>query len=154
MSPGAEIHFRGMRFQMRGTVAYVRLVSGRELAYHNPVLSPSSRRRGTSTISYEGWNSNPKNGPMGWLRMETWGGRLVENIVQATARDLQWHGILALEADGYPIVLHVYDEDVAEVPENAGSVEEFENIMSAMPSWAEGWPVRANGGWRGKRYRK
>jgi DNA polymerase len=154
MSPGAEIHFRGMRFQMRGTVAYVRLVSGRELAYHNPILSPSSRRRGTSTISYEGWNSNPKNGPMGWLRMETWGGRLVENIVQATARDLQWHGILALEAGGYPIVLHVYDEDVAEVPENAGSVEEFENTMSAMPSWAEGWPVRANGGWRGKRYRK
>lgn len=86
--------------------------------------------------------------------METWGGRLVENIVQATARDIQWHGIMALEAAGYPIVLHVYDEDVAEVPEGFGSIEEFERIMSTMPAWAAGWPIKANGGWRGKRYRK
>jgi len=79
---------------------------------------------------------------------------IVHNCVQATARDIQWFGILALEAAGYPIVLHVYDEDVGEVVEGYGSVEEFECIMSTMPPWAAGWPVKAKGGWRGRRYRK
>lgn len=158
LNPGTEAWVRGMRLQRResatGDAVYIRLLSGRELTYHRPVLSPSSRRPGTYSISYEGWNSNPKNGATGWLRMETWGGRLVENIVQATARDIQWYGIMALEAMGYPIVLHVYDEDVAEVPEGFGSIEEFERTMSTMPAWATGWPIKANGGWRGKRYRK
>lgn len=153
-NPGREFDCRGIKFQRRGDVLFIRLLSGREMAYHRPLLTPSERRAGTYSISYEGWNTNPKNGPVGWIRMETWGGRLVENIVQATARDIQWHGILALEAAGYPIVLHVYDEDVAEVPEGFGSVEEFERIMSAMPAWAQGWPIKAKGGWRGKRYRK
>lgn len=158
LNPGTEAWVRGMRLQRResatGDAVYIRLLSGRELTYHRPVLSPSSRRPGTYSISYEGNNTNPKNGPVGWIRMETWGGRLVENIVQATARDIQWYGIMALEAAGYPIVLHVYDEDVAEVPEGFGSIEEFERIMSTMPAWAAGWPIKANGGWRGKRYRK
>jgi len=153
-NPSYVFGYRGHHFQVRDDVLYVRLVSGRELAYHRPRLTPSPRRVGTFSISYEGWNSNPKNGPMGWIRMETWGGRLVENIVQATARDIQWHGILALEAKGYPIVLHVYDEDIAEVPEGMGSVEELERIMGEMPPWAAGWPIKARGGWVGKRYRK
>lgn len=153
-NPGAVFEYRGIQFQMRGTVLFLRLLSGREMAYHRPLLYPSDRRKGTYTISYEGWNSNPKNGATGWTRMETYGAKLVENIVQGTARDIQWFGIRALEAAGYPIVLHVYDEDVAEVPEGFGSIEEFERIMSTMPAWAAGWPVKAKGGWRGKRYRK
>jgi hypothetical protein len=154
LNSGVEAWVRGIRIQRRGSIVFIRLLSGREMAYHNPVLSPSSRRAGTFSISFEGNNTNPKNGPPGWVRMETWGGRLVENIVQATARDIQWHGIRALESAGYPVVLHVYDEDISEVPEGFGSVHEFERIMSTMPPWAEGWPIRANGGWRGKRYRK
>jgi DNA polymerase len=154
LNPGHSFEYRGHRFQMRGDVAYLRLVSGRELAYHRPRLADSTKRSGTYSISYEGWNSNPKNGPVGWIRMDTWGGRLVENIVQATARDIQWHGILNLERAGYPVVLHVYDEDIAEVPEGFGSIEEFEYIMAMMPPWAADWPIKAKGGWRGKRYRK
>jgi DNA polymerase len=100
------------------------------------------------------WNSNPKYGPPGWVAMNTYGGRLAENIIQATAHDIQRYGIEALEAAGYPIVLHVYDENVAEVPHGFGSIEEFEAIMSTMPPWAADWPVRASGGWRGRRYRK
>lgn len=152
--PGVPYEVRGMTIQVRGNVMFIKLVSGRELAYHRPMLRPSEKRTGTVSISYEGWNSNPKNGAMGWQRMDTWGGRLVENIVQATARDIQWYGILALEAANYPIVLHVYDEDVAEVPIGFGSIEEFERIMSVMPSWATGWPIKAKGGWMGRRYRK
>jgi hypothetical protein len=56
------------------------------------------------------------------------------------------------------VVLHVYDEDIAEVREGWGTVEEFEAIMQRMPAWAhyqgQPWPIRVSGGWRGKRYRK
>lgn len=144
----------GITYTARGDALYCRLPSGRYLTYHRPRLRESERRPGTLAIGYEGWNTNPKNGPVGWIRMDTWGGRLVENIVQAVARDILRHATLNLEAAGYPLVLHVYDEVVAEVPEGFGSVEELESIMSTMPAWAAGWPVRAKGGWRGKRYRK
>lgn len=154
LNPGRAFEVRGLGFTMQGDALYLRLLSGRYLTYHRPRLAPSTRRPGTYSISYEGYNTNPKNGPIGWLRMETWGGKLVENIVQATSRDIQWFGIVNLEKAGYPIVLHVYDEDVAEIPQGFGSVEEFERIMSTMPTWAAGWPVRAAGGWRGRRYRK
>lgn len=154
LNPGRVFKTHGMDFQMRGDALFLKLLSGRELVYHRPRLAPSSRRPGTYSISYEGWNSNPKNGPQGWHRMETWGGRLVENINQAQCRDIQWHGVQALERAGYPIVLHVYDEDVAEVPEGFGSVEEFERIMNDLPEWCADWPIKAAGGWRRKRYGK
>lgn len=154
LNPGRAYRTHGMDFQMRGDVLFLKLLSGRELTYHRPRLAPSDRRPGTYSISYEGWNSNPKNGPMGWYRMGTWGGRLVENINQAQCHDIQWHGVLALERAGYPIVLHVYDEGGAEVPVGFGSVEEFERTMGDLPEWCADWPIKAAGGWRGKRYRK
>lgn len=165
-NPGAIYDWRGVRFQVRptpvggGNVAlYVRLLSGRELTYHNPVLMPHKRWSGLVSIVYWTWNSNPKYGPRGWVPMETYGGRLTENIVQATAHDVLRHGILALRAAGYPTVLHVYDEVIAEVPHGTGSIEEFERLLGTMPAWAHDaagrpWPIRAAGGWRGKRYRK
>lgn len=146
--------YSGVTFQAQDDVLYCRLPSGRCLTYHRPRLRESERRPGTLAMSYEGQNTNPKNGPVGWIRMDTWGGRLVENIVQATARDILRRATINLEAAGYPIVLHVYDEIVAEVPEGLGSVEQFEQIMGTMPEFAAGWPVRAKGGWRGRRYRK
>ncbi len=146
--------YTGVSFQAQGDVLYCRLPSGRALTYHHPRLRESERRPGTLAISYEGQNTNPKNGPVGWIRMDTWGGRLVENIVQGTARDILRRATINLEAAGYPIVLHVYDEIVAEVPEGFGSIAEFEQIMGTMPEFAADWPVRAQGGWRGKRYRK
>jgi DNA polymerase len=153
-SPGTQFEFRGFKFLYQHDILHLTLLSGRSLHYHRPQLRPSDKRQGEHAISYEGWNTNPKNGPVGWIRMDTWGGRLTENIVQATARDIQWYGMLNLERAGYPIVLHVYDEDVAEVPEGFGSVQEFERIMGAMPPWAQGWPIKASGGFRSKRYRK
>jgi len=59
-----------------------------------------------------------------------------------------------IERAGYAIALHVHDEIVSEVVEGTGSIEEFERIMATMPTWASNWPIRAAGGWRGKRYRK
>lgn len=152
LEPGREFEYKGFKFLVQNDVLYLTLLSGRRMAYHRPRLGYSDR--GGYSISYEGYNTNPKNGPVGWIRMSTWGGRITENIVQATARDIQWYGMRNLEGAGYPIVLHVYDENVGEVPEGFGSVPDFERIMSTMPPWAHDWPVKASGGWRGKRYRK
>lgn len=154
ISPGIEFDCRGITFIMRGDALYCRLLSGRYLTYHRPRLAPSDRRANTYSLSYEGWRSNSESGPPGWWRMDTYGGKLCENIVQATARDILAHAIINLEKAGYPVVLHVHDEIVCEVPEGFGSVHEFEKIMSTMPSWAADWPVRASGGWRAKRYSK
>jgi DNA polymerase len=131
---------------------YCWLPSGRALTYHAVRLEKSDR--GGYSLSYEGWNSNPKNGPPGWIRMSTWGGRLVENINQGTCRDILAPACIALEQRGYPVVLHVYDEIVAEIPETFGSVEEFEEIVTVRPAWANDWPIKAPGGYRAKRYRK
>ncbi len=155
INPGREFEYRGLKFIMRGDAVYLTLLSGRHLTYHRPRLQKEDKYgREQWAISYEGYNTNPKNGPVGWIRMDTYGGRLTENIVQATARDIQWFGMLNLERRGYPVVLHVYDEDVSEVPQGFGSIDEFETIMSTMPPWAHDWPIKASGGWRGRRYRK
>lgn len=142
----------GITFVQRGDVLYCRIPSGRYLTYHRPRFEESTR--GGVGLSYEGYNTNPKNGPIGWIRMNTWGGRLVENINQAACRDILAPAVLRLEAAGYPVVLHVYDEIVSEIPEGFGSIEEFERLCTIPPAWAADWPIRAPGGYRAKRYRK
>jgi len=159
LCPGQAFVYRGITFQTRtmptGDMALIiRLPSGRELTYHRACLSPSPRDPSEYAITYWTWNSNPKYGSLGWGPMATFGGRLVENIVQATAHDILRHAILQLRMAGYPTILHVYDEIICEIPEGSGSLEHFEQIMSDVPPWAQGWPVTASGGWRGRRYRK
>ena len=151
--PGKEFPVRaGIHYVCIGDVLYCRLPSGRDIAYHQPRLSPSSR--GGMSLSYMGYNTNPKMGPMGWARMETYAGKLTENVVQAVACDILRFAVVNCERKGYPVVLHVYDEICSEVPQGFGSIEEFERIMGTLPHWAEGWPIKAAGGWRGRRYRK
>lgn len=155
--PGVVFDFRGIKFEVRSDRLVITLLSGRELTYHQPRLALSTREYaapGELSITYWTWNSNPKYGRMGWVQMSTYGGRLTENIVQATAHDILRFSIVNLRAAGYPCVLHVYDEIVCEIPIGTGSVEEFERIMAIMPPWAHDWPIRAAGGWRGRRYRK
>ena len=77
-----------------------------------------------------------------------------ENATQATARQLLVPAMLRLRAAGYPIVLSVYDEIVAEPEDGFGSVEEFEEILKECPGdWAEGWPIGVDC-WEGTRYKK
>jgi len=144
----------GISYQCQGDVLHCTLRSGRSIAYHRPRITQATESWRGLQLSFEGWNSNPKNGAMGWQRMNTYGGRLCENVVQATARDIQMNAIHLLEQAGYPIVMHTYDEVVAEVPIGLGSVKELEAIMARLPAWAEGWPISAAGGWEGPRYVK
>lgn len=160
--PGVTFDYRGIKFTVRPHPAgwdalFITLLSGRELTYHRPQLSQSTREYahpGEYAITYWTWNSNPKYGAFGWVPMSTFGGRLTENVVQATAHDIQRFGIINLRAAGYPMVLGVYDEDVCEIPLGTGSLEEFERIMATMPPYAATWPIKAAGGWIGQRYRK
>jgi hypothetical protein len=93
--------------------------------------------------------------------MDTYGGRLFENVDQAVANDVQRWGMRLLREHGYALVLGVYDENVVRVRRDAPvpigfdtHVECVEHLMSQMPPWAAGWPIRAAGGWQGRRYRK
>jgi len=138
-------------------VLYCTLPSGRRLSYHSPELRSVKDRYSGETIyqlSYKGYNTDYTKGRIGWVRLETHGGKLCENLVQAVSRDILAESLLNLDAAGYTPVLHVHDEIIAQVPEGTGTVGEFEEIMGRMPLWASDWPVRAAGGWRGKRYRK
>ena len=156
MSPGQCFSYRRISYGVKDDVLYCQLPSGRKLAYHKPRLTPETLPWGKEVmkLSYMGNNSDYKRGPKGWLRIDTYGGRLVENVVQAVARDILAHALVNLDAAGYNVVLHVHDEIVAEVDAGAGSIEQFEQIMAIMPHWASHYPIKAAGGWRGKRYRK
>ena len=125
-------------FEYRSGILFVMLPSGRRLAYVKPRMGVN--RFGREGLTYEGILENKK-----WGRIETYGPKLVENIVQGTARDLLAEAMLRVEKKGYPIVMHCHDEIIAEVPEGSGSVEEMCEVMAARPSWAEGLPLRADG---------
>ena len=116
----------------------IALPSGRELIYPSPRVGEN--RFGGESITFMGLGLNRK-----WGRIETYGGKLVENIVQATARDVLAHSMATLEAAGYPTVMHVHDEVITEVPYGRGSVEELCALMSRGPKWSKGLPLAAEG---------
>jgi DNA polymerase bacteriophage-type len=153
--PNIPVPWRnGVSYTYRSGNVYCQLPSGRYITYHNVVLHPHRKWEGQYAISFEGYNTNVKMGPVGWTRLETYGGRLFENVVQAVARDILANAAINLHTAGHRLRLRVHDELVVSVPEGWGSVEEMESIMNKLPVWAEGWPVRSAGGWRGKRFRK
>lgn len=128
---------------------FCRLPSGRCLAYFHPKIEPHETPWGAvkDTLTY--MHVNPKTKK--WERTKTYGGKITENIVQATARDLMAEAMVNCEENGYEVVLSVHDELITE--NCFGSVEEFEQLMGIVPEWAEGLPVKVEG-WQGKRYLK
>ena len=125
-------------FEYKSGILFITLPSGRKLSYVKPRMAVN--RFGRDGLTYEGISENRK-----WSRIETYGPKLVENIVQGTARDLLAEAMLRVEKKGYPIVMHCHDEIIAEVPEGIGSVDEMCEIMAVQPTWAEGLPLRADG---------
>lgn len=115
---------------------FITLPSGRKLAYVKPRMGMNAF--GKSGLTYEGIGESKK-----WTRLETYGPKLVENIVQGIARDLLAYGMMQLKQKGFELVLHVHDEAVVEV--RKGSVAEVCQLLSTKPDWAEGLPLRADG---------
>ena len=116
------------------------LPSGRPLIYQGPKLVAG---RFGEAIRYQG--ADQKTGR--WAMLDTYGGKLVENIVQAVARDLLAYSLQSVDAEGFDIVQHVHDEIVAEA-EEAGADMALDLLIEAMvkkPSWAEGLPLAADG---------
>lgn len=125
-------------FEYKSGILFVALPSGRKLSYVKPRMALNKFDR--NGLTYEGITENGK-----WGRIETYGPKLVENIVQGTARDLLAEAMLRLKKQGYDIVMHIHDEAVLEVPEGVSSVEEVCAIMAEQPEWAKGLPLRADG---------
>ena len=149
---GKVFLYRGIKFALRGRrMLAMHLPSGRNLWYANPRIEPKVMPWGETkeVIAFDGVNSVTRK----WGTQYLYGGLLAENATQATARDLLVSGMFHVEVAGYPVVMHVHDEMIAEVPAGFGSVEEFEKLMCALPPWAEDLPLKAEG-WRGTRYRK
>lgn len=129
----------GLKFIYETGVLFIQLPSGRKLSYIRPKIEKG--KYDSDVITYEGMEQTSKQ----WTRQETYGPKLVENIVQATARDCLAEALFKVEAAGYPIVMHVHDEIVMDVPEDFGSVEEVNKIFAENIEWAPGLPLKADG---------
>jgi DNA polymerase len=128
----------GIIFTYQSGMLFVTLPSGRNLVYVKPKLMLN--KFGREGLTYEGIGATKK-----WERIETYGPKIVENIVQATSRDLLADAMLRLDQAGFAIVAHVHDEVICEVPEGKSSVEEICSLMSKGPKWAQGLPLTADG---------
>ena len=128
----------------------ITLPSGRKLFYVNP--SVGMYKRGNPSIAYMGVEQGTKK----WRPIETYGGKLTENVVQAIARDCLAIAIENLEAAGLPIVFHIHDEvviDVAPFADDETMLSRVEQIMTLPIPWAPGLPLNADG-WVGKYFKK
>jgi DNA polymerase len=127
-------------FLYDGVALIVTLPSGRALHYRAPKIADG--RFGT-VIKYQGVDQKTSK----WGRVETYGGKLVENIVQAIARDLLAYSIIALDANGFDVVGHVHDEVIVEVAKETSDfqLEIVEEIMGQAPPWASDLPLGADG---------
>lgn len=127
----------GMKFIYRSGYMILRLRSGRNLCYPQPKIG--TNRFGSESITFMGINTVKK-----WSRIETYGAKLVENIVQATSRDLLAEAMRRLEATDNPIVMHIHDEAVIDAPADR-SLEKVVKIMTEVPTWADGLILNAAG---------
>jgi DNA polymerase len=126
---GETTRCRGVTFYLQDKYLFCKLPSGRSLAYYNPRLDPD--------ITYRD-------------DIRTYGGKLVENITQAVARDVLRDALFRLESAGFPVIMTVHDEVVCE---GGGEEGHFKELMEVVPPWAEGLPIKVET-WRDERYKK
>ena len=156
ISYGGSINVRGLclsreyDLQQKTYAFTIRLPSGRKLYYIRPNVG--TNRFGGQSITYRGVNQTSKK----WEVIETYGGKITENCVQAIARDCLAEAIERLEASGFPIVFHVHDEVVIDIRPYAGNetmLNQVVEIMKRPPAWAPDLPLNA-AGWVGNFFTK
>ena len=125
----------GITFEAKSGMLFITLPSGRRLSYVKPRIGEN--RFGGESVTYEGVGATKK-----WERLESYGPKFVENIIQATARDLLMHAIKNLS--GYRIVAHVHDEVIIEAPAET-SLDEICETMAMVPEWGKGLILNADG---------
>jgi DNA polymerase bacteriophage-type len=131
-------------FSLKAGVMFMHLPNGRRLAYPRVAIESVYAKaldKNKDVITFDGVDRFTKQ----WSRIATFGGSLTENLTQAACRDLLIESLFDLERAGLPVVMHVHDEAVLEVPIDSILVEEVEMIMSRVPDWAEGFPHAAAG---------
>jgi DNA polymerase len=146
---GRVVRCDRVSFKCAGAFLFLKLPSGRKLAYPQPRIKAVDEHNQVVVFADNGAGQfqDCRHGD------GAYGGLWTENVVSGIARDLLAEAMLRIEAAGYPIVLHVHDEIVAEVPIGFGSTEEFTRLMTRKPAWALELPIAA-GAWSGPRYRK
>lgn len=137
-----------IRFHVEKGMLFITLLSGRNLSYIRPRIEIDERFN-RECLTYEGMNQTSRQ----WARQSTYGGKLVENIVQAVARDCLAEAMIRVNKAGYKIVMHIHDEIIIEAPEDFGSLKEVCSIMGEPILWATGLPLKADG-FESKFYRK
>jgi DNA polymerase len=145
--PGRSYPVRRLEVRYQAPWLGIRLPSGRILLYFNPRVEDSKNGRGV--ISYEGISQYSRK----WVRLKTYGGKLVENVTQAAARDVLAYSMPRVEAAGYPILLSVHDELITAGAIDGPGHEGLSAILATAPPWAPGLPLAA-GGFTTQRYRK
>lgn len=133
-----EIVVGKIKLNYKSGILFITLPSGRKLSYIKPRLEPN--KFGRDAITYEGIGSGKK-----WERIDTYGPKLVENIVQAIARDLLAEAMVRVAGKGYDIIMHIHDEIVVEVEKEKQCLKEICDIMAITSEWAEGLMLRADG---------
>lgn len=143
LNPGTTEVVRALKIKCDGAWLRIRLPSGRYLCY------PSPRVR-DNKLSYMGVNQYTRK----WQRIHTYGGKIIENVDQASSRDVLAHGMPLAEQAGYELVLTVHDELITEAPDSDEfSWQGLARCMSTVPAWAPGLPLAA-AGFEALRYRK
>lgn len=157
-NPGKAFHLRNLVFKKAGSFLFIRLPSGRSLAYAFPHLRMkempwidrhTGKKAQKLTMAYWGINSYTRQ----WERCYAYGGLLAENTTSGVARDCMAASMLNLEAEGFETILSVHDEIVSEVPDDRLDEERYDQALLRMPLWAAGLPIAA-GGFVAERYRK
>lgn len=130
---------QGLEFSYINKILFIKLPDGRKLAYYDARIETVAK--GKEQITYAGVNQETK----AWGRLETYGGKLVENIVQAIARDCLATAMLRVEAAGYNIVMHVHDELIADVPKtDTEALQKITELMGKNIPWAPGLPLKGD----------
>ena len=131
-------HVGPLTFQMHDKTMTIQLPSGRLISY--PDIGPSTNRFGSSSLRYHGLNQQTNK----WCWIETYGGKLTENIVQATARDCLAHAMTLIDKASIPVVFHVHDEVVCEVP-SEDYLNRIKWCFDHGPDWAPDLPLNGAG---------